>query len=54
MKEAALGWSKNFRALLDDIAAVYPQRDYVDLDVVADICGSAMQGAIVIAKMQRI
>ena len=53
MKEAALGWRKNFRAMLDDIAATYPQRDPIDLDVVADFCGSAMQGAIVIAKMQQ-
>jgi hypothetical protein len=40
-------------ARIDNAKAQCPERDAIDLNVVADFCSSSMQGAIVIAKMQQ-
>lgn len=53
MRAAALGWRQQFRTMLDEIAAIYPLRDVIDLDVVADMCTSALQGGFVMRKMLR-
>lgn len=53
MLQASLDWRRTFRVLLDGIAAVYPPRDAVDLNAVADFCTGSVQGAIVIAKMRQ-
>jgi AcrR family transcriptional regulator len=36
-RRAVLGWRKRFRKMFDDIAAVYPVRDEVDLEHLADM-----------------
>lgn len=51
MRDLALEWRRHFRSLLDEVVAEYPPRDPVDLDAVADMCGGALQGSIVLAKM---
>jgi AcrR family transcriptional regulator len=51
MRRLALEWRRHFRSLLDPIAALYPPRDGIDLDTVADFCASTFQGAIVLSKM---
>lgn len=49
-QEAVLIWRKRFRRTLDGIAAVYPLRDAVDLDDVADMITSTVEGGIVMSK----
>jgi AcrR family transcriptional regulator len=51
MQWLAFEWRRQFRALLDAIAAEYPMRDQIDLDIVADKCAGSLQGAIVLSKM---
>jgi TetR/AcrR family transcriptional regulator, transcriptional repressor for nem operon len=53
MRAAALGWRKQFREMLDEIACEYPPRDTIDFDVVADMCTSVLQGGFVMRKMLR-
>lgn len=53
MHQASLHWRAAFRRMLDQITALYPPREAVDLDAVADFCSGAVQGAIVIAKMRQ-
>lgn len=45
-----LGWRARFRAIFDDIAAVYPPREEVDLDALADMVSTVAEGGIVMAK----
>jgi AcrR family transcriptional regulator len=49
-REAVLIWRRRFRKLLDEIVAIYPMRDEVDLDDVADMISSTVEGGIVISK----
>ena len=49
-QEAVLIWRKRFRRTLDEIAAIYPLRDAVDLDDVADMITSTVEGGIVMSK----
>ena len=49
-QDAVLIWRKRFRRTLDEIAAVYPLRDAVDLDDVADMITSTVEGGIVMSK----
>jgi AcrR family transcriptional regulator len=51
MNEAAiLSWQKRFRAHLDRIAAVYPPRLNVDLDDMAHMLTTIVEGAIIVAR----
>jgi len=49
-RRAVLGWRSRFRAMFDDIAAVYPAHDDVDLDSLADMVSSVIEGGIVMAR----
>lgn len=43
-------WNARFRKILDGIAAVYPPREPVDLDDVADMLSCIVDGAIIMSK----
>jgi TetR/AcrR family transcriptional repressor of nem operon len=43
-------WSKYFRKLLDEIVAVYPPREPVDLDQLARMICCAIDGSIILGK----
>lgn len=49
-RRAVLGWRRRFRAMFDDIAAVHPANDDVDLDQLADMVSSVIEGGIVMAR----
>ncbi|HML90791.1 TetR/AcrR family transcriptional regulator [Methyloceanibacter sp.] len=49
-RRAVLGWRRRFRAMFDDIVAVYPAQDDVDLDSLADMVSSVIEGGIVMAR----
>lgn len=50
-RDAMLGWRHRFRARLEAIAAVYPQRIDVDLDDLADMFSALADGGIIISKV---
>jgi len=49
-RRAVLGWRRRFRAMFDDIAAVYPTNDDVDLDHLADMVSSVIEGGLVMSR----
>ncbi len=49
-RRAVLGWRRRFRAMFDEVAAVYPAHDDVDLDQLADMVSSVIEGGIVMAR----
>jgi len=49
-RRAVLGWRNRFRAMFDEIAEVYPMHDDVDLDHLADMVSSVIEGGIVISR----
>lgn len=49
-RRAVLGWRRRFRAMFDDIAQVYPMNDKVDLDHLADMVSSVIEGGIVMSR----
>lgn len=49
-RRAVMGWRLRFRQMLDRIAAVYPPRDDVDLDHLADMVSGVVEGGIVMAR----
>ena len=49
-RRAVLGWRRRFREMFDEIAKVYPPREAVDLDALADFVSTVVEGGIVIAK----
>ncbi len=44
------GWRKRFRGWLDEIAAVHPPRDGIDLDAMADMVSTVVDGGIIISR----
>ncbi|ANK80102.1 MAG: TetR family transcriptional regulator [Rhizobiales bacterium NRL2] len=50
---AVQAWRRRFRSLLDDIAATCPPRDEVDLDDLADMFSTVIEGGIVMSKALR-
>ncbi len=48
--EAIMGWRKRFRDILDEIAAIYPPKDDIDLDMVADMISNMIEGGIIMSK----
>ena len=48
--EAAMLWRRRFRAMFEDIAAVHAPREAVDLDELADLVSTVLEGGIVMAK----
>lgn len=51
--EAVKAWRVRFRALLDEIVLKYPPRDPVDLDALADMVSTVIEGGIVMSKALR-
>jgi len=49
-KQAMLRWRKRFHAMLEEIAAIYPPRDNVSLESVADMLSTVVDGGIIVAK----
>jgi len=43
-------WNARFRGILDGIASIYPPREPVDLDDVADMLSCIVDGAIIMSK----
>ncbi len=50
---AVLGWRERFRAAFDEIAAVYPPRDQVDFDALADMVSCVVEGGIIMSRALR-
>jgi TetR/AcrR family transcriptional regulator, transcriptional repressor for nem operon len=48
--EAAMLWRRRFRGMLDEVATRYRPRDPVDLDELADMVSTVLEGGIVMAK----
>ena len=48
--EAALQWRQRFRGMLDDIGMRYRPREPIDLDELADMVSSILEGGIIMAK----
>lgn len=49
-RAAALQWRRRFRALFADIATAYRPREPLDLDEMADMISTLLEGGIVMAK----
>lgn len=49
-RQGVLGWRARFREVLDEIAATRPMADDVDLDDLADMVSTVVEGGIVTAK----
>jgi len=52
-RQAVLGWRERFRKLFEEVAAVYPPGDDVDLDHLADMVSVVLEGGIVTARALR-
>jgi len=48
--DSVRAWNARFRAIFDGIAAVYPPREPVDLDDLADMLSCVTDGAIIMSK----
>ena len=49
-KRAVLAWRDRFRAVLEEIAAAYPPHRDIDLDALADMISTTVEGGIVMSK----
>lgn len=49
-RQAILVWRARFLGMLQEIAAIYPPRDDVDLRAVADMISSTVEGGIVMSR----
>lgn len=49
-RRAVLGWRKRFRQLFEDIVQTNTMRDEVDLDDLADLVSSVIEGGIVMSR----
>ncbi len=48
--QSVRSWNAHFRTILDGIAAVYPPREPVDLDDLAEMISCVVDGAIIMSK----
>jgi TetR/AcrR family transcriptional repressor of nem operon len=46
-----LAWRKRFRERLDRIAARYPPRQEVDLDALADMASTLVEGGLILGRV---
>jgi AcrR family transcriptional regulator len=53
MREGVLTWRERFLSLLRDIEAVYPARDQVNREALADMVNAVVEGGIVMSKALR-
>jgi TetR/AcrR family transcriptional repressor of nem operon len=49
-ERAVIGWRRRFRAMFDDVVAVYPPRDTFELDHLADMVSTVIEGGIIMAR----
>ncbi len=49
-RQAVLGWRARFRSMFEDIIALYPPRDQVDVEVLADMVSAVIEGGIIMAR----
>ena len=49
-QEGVLAWRHRFRKVFDDIAAIYPPHEDVDLDALADMVSNTVEGGIIMSK----
>jgi len=49
-KQAVLIWRRRFHGMIQDIAAVYPPRETVDIDQLADMVSTVFEGGIIMSK----
>lgn len=49
-KRAVLGWRGRFRAMFDEIVALYPPNEDVDLDALADYVSSVIEGGLTLSR----
>jgi len=49
-ERAVMGWRRRFRAMFDDVVAVYPPRDTFELDHLADMVSAVIEGGIIMAR----
>ena len=49
-RQAALMWRRRFRGMFDTIAQAYPPREPVDVDQLADMVSTVLEGGIVLSK----
>lgn len=52
-KQAVLNWRVRFREDIDKIVAIYPPREDVDLDALADMVTNTVEGGIILSKAMR-
>lgn len=50
-QKAMLSWRDRFRRALSEIAAIYPSREPVDLDELADFLSTVIEGAIIVSRV---
>jgi len=48
--QSVRGWNAHFRAILEGIAAVYPPREAIELDDLAEMVSCVVDGAIIMSK----
>ncbi len=49
-RQAALIWRKRFRGMFEEIMAVYPPREVINVDQLADMVSTVLEGGIVMSK----
>ncbi len=49
-RRAVLGWRARFRALFEEIAATYPPREPVEMDALADMVNTVVEGGLVMSR----
>lgn len=49
-KEGILSWRKRFTAMLEEIAEIYPPKDDVNLNALADMVSSSVEGGIILSR----
>jgi len=52
-REAVLQWRARFLKVFEEIAAIYPPRDNVDFEALADMVSTTVEGGIVMSKAVR-
>lgn len=52
-REAALQWRARFLKIFEEIAAIYPPREQVDFNALADMVSTIVEGGIVMSKAVR-
>ena len=52
-REIVLSWRLRFRAAFQDIVDIYPPRDDVDIDALADMVSTTVEGGIVMSRALR-